>query len=49
MVLYNAVQYFAGILFFLVGFSAADIASEFTKANVVPDVINKAPTEEVEV
>ncbi|XP_033211166.1 protein D2-like [Belonocnema kinseyi] len=39
----------SGILLFMVGLSVADIAFEFKKAEIVPDVITKAPTEEVEV
>ncbi|XP_033211840.1 protein D2-like [Belonocnema kinseyi] len=38
-----------GILLGSIGFSVADIASQFEESRVAPDVVNKAPIEELEV
>lgn len=38
-----------GILLCAIGFSLGDVESEFKKAKIEPDIIDKAPIEKIEV
>lgn len=42
-------HYNLGILLYAIGFSLADVESEFKKAKIEPDIIDKAPIEKIEV
>lgn len=49
IIIYVIIIYVSGILLCAVGFSLGDVESTFKKAKIEPDIIDKAPTEKIEV
>jgi len=48
-ILYIYIFFFSGILLCAINFSLGDVESEFKKAKIEPDIIDKAPIEKIEV
>lgn len=45
----NYIYVFSGILLCAISFSLGDVESEFKKAKIEPDIIDKAPIDKIEV